>query len=157
MSDIVATLVLLRREDEILLAMKKRGFGKGYWNGPGGKVEPGESLEQAMIRECQEEIGVVPTRFHKVAEHDFVLDSATQPWHIYGHVYLCHEWQGEPHETEEMAPRWFKTTNIPYGAMWQDDIYWLPLVLSGTLLKTRFTFDAQNNLVSHRVEEVERL
>ena len=44
------SLLFLRREDEILLAMKKRGFGKGRWNGVGGKVEVGESIEQAMIR-----------------------------------------------------------------------------------------------------------
>jgi len=48
------TLLFLIKEDQILLAMKKRGFGMGRFNGVGGKIEPGETIEQAMIRECQE-------------------------------------------------------------------------------------------------------
>ncbi|MEJ0073651.1 MAG: NUDIX domain-containing protein [Candidatus Saccharibacteria bacterium] len=64
------TLLLLRRNDEVLLAMKKRGFGAGRWNGVGGKLDPGETVEQALVRECQEEIGVTPTEYHRVAEHD---------------------------------------------------------------------------------------
>ncbi len=54
------SLLFLLREDEILLVMKKRGFGSGRWNGVGGKFESGETAEQATIRECQEEIGVTP-------------------------------------------------------------------------------------------------
>lgn len=157
MKDTIATLLLLRRGDELLLAMKKRGFGTGYWNGPGGKVEPGESLERAVVRECQEEIGVTPLSYHKVAEHDFILDSTTDPWHMYGHVYMCDKWAGEPVETEEMAPRWFRLADIPYGQMWQDDPYWLPQVLAGKLLRTVFTFDAENNLLTHKVTEVGHL
>lgn len=44
------TLAFLRRESEILLGYKKRGFGKGKWNGFGGKVDPGETIEHAAIR-----------------------------------------------------------------------------------------------------------
>ena len=53
-----ATLCLLLKDDEILLAMKKRGSGVGKWNGVGGKVKIGESAKQAAIREMNEEIGV---------------------------------------------------------------------------------------------------
>ena len=52
------TLCLLVKEQEILLAMKKRGFGAGKWNGYGGKPEPGEDLASAAVRETAEEIGV---------------------------------------------------------------------------------------------------
>lgn len=56
------TLCFLMRtmagENEILLAMKKRGFGVGKWNGVGGKPQDGESIEKAAIREMQEEISV---------------------------------------------------------------------------------------------------
>ena len=54
----LSTICLLIKDDEILLAMKKRGFGAGRWNGVGGKVEPGESIEEGAIREMEEEIGV---------------------------------------------------------------------------------------------------
>ena len=43
---------------QILLAMKKRGFGEGKWNGAGGKVETGETIIQAASRELGEETGI---------------------------------------------------------------------------------------------------
>lgn len=158
MENKATTLLLLRRDDEVLLAMKKRGFGAGRWNGVGGKLNPGETIEQALVRECQEEIGVTPTEYHKIAEHDFVLDSVSQtPWHMFVHTYICSQWKGEPAETEEMAPRWFKISDIPYDDMWQDDHYWMPQAYDGKLLKTVFTFDEQDNLLSQTIQEVESL
>src|SRR6267378_3523397 len=47
-------------EKRVLLAMKKRGFGAGLWNGAGGKPEPGETIEETAVRECREEINVTP-------------------------------------------------------------------------------------------------
>lgn len=152
------SLLFLRRGDHILLAMKKRGFGSNRYNGVGGKIEPGETIEQALVRECQEEIKVTPTAFEKVAEHDFYMDSDTQsPWHLYVHTYIATAWAGEPVETEEMAPRWFSTSSIPYDAMWQDDIYWLPQVLEGKKVVGEYTFLANESLTSHTVREVASL
>lgn len=45
-------------KNQILLAMKKRGFGEGKWNGAGGKVDPGETIIQAASRELREETGI---------------------------------------------------------------------------------------------------
>src|SRR5688572_20732131 len=99
--DKTCTLLFLRRDGEILLALKKRGFGPGMWNGVGGKVDPGETVEQAMIRECQEEIEVTPTNYDKVAEFTFRMDVDTsEPWNLYIHTYIATEWEGEPVETE---------------------------------------------------------
>ena len=68
-----ATLCFLinRQKEEILLAMKKRGFGKDLWNGVGGKVKPNESLLGAAARETQEEIKVKPISYRQVAVLDF--------------------------------------------------------------------------------------
>lgn len=157
-SDIRRTLLFLQRDGELLLAMKKRGFGMGKWNGVGGKLEPGETVEQALIRETEEEIGVTPTNFWPVAELDFVQDAETDdPWHMYVYAYLCDEWQGEPSESEEMAPKWYGLDAIPYGEMWQDDEYWLPQVLAGQNVIGRFTFDHEDKLLTHAVKPVERL
>jgi 8-oxo-dGTP pyrophosphatase MutT (NUDIX family) len=148
------TLLFLVQGDEILLAMKKRGFGEGRWNGCGGKVEPSETIEQAMIRETQEEIGVTPIIYEKMAIHDFIMEDHED---FEAHTYVCTEWEGGPVETEEMAPQWFAKNAVPFDQMWQDDIVWLPAVLRGKKLKTRFTFDAQNNMTSAQLTFVTSL
>jgi mutator protein MutT len=155
MTEKTCTLLFLMRGDEILLAMKKRGFGANRYNGVGGKIDPGETVEEALIRECQEEIEVTPLHFWKVAEHDFVQNTGKNPWRMYVHAYLCDEWKGEPVETEEMAPEWFNLKDIPYDNMWQDDVFWIPQVLAGKKLVGKFTFDEQDNMLTHSTKEVE--
>ncbi|HEY4161171.1 MAG TPA: 8-oxo-dGTP diphosphatase [Candidatus Saccharimonadales bacterium] len=132
------TLLFLHREGEILLAMKKRGFGIGKWNGAGGKVEPGETYERAAIRECEEEVGVTPRKLQKTGElHFFDLPDVEH----YCHIYTATEWDGDPHETEEMRPQWFKLTDIPYDQMWPDDKDWLPLLLAGKRFKGKVVIE----------------
>lgn len=158
MSNKVCTLLFLRRDDEILLAMKKRGFGAGHWNGTGGKIEPGETIEEALVRETEEEIGVTPTKWEKVAEHDFLLDTNTdQPYYMFVHTFFATTWEGEPTESEEMAPKWFKITDIPYDSMWPDDPFWIPQVLEGKKVVGEYTFGENNVLLSHDVKAVENL
>jgi len=151
----ICTLLLLRRDDQILLAMKKRGFGADRYNGVGGKIDPGETIEQALIRECQEEIEVTPTKFDKVALHDFVFPDDTPDMQV--HAYVCTEWEGEPAETEEMAPEWFNVADIPYERMWQDDIVWLPLVLKGKKIICRFVFDENDTMLGGEFKFVDKL
>ncbi len=155
MSEKVASLVLLRAEQGVWLAMKKRGMGAGRWNGYGGKVEPGETIEAAMIRECTEESGVRPVRYHKVAELDFTLNAGTaQAWHMFVHTFICNEWEGEPVETEEMAPQRFTEDTIPYEEMWDGDDKWMPLVLAGHLIRAALEFDENDKLLNHTITEV---
>ncbi|HTE58399.1 MAG TPA: 8-oxo-dGTP diphosphatase [Verrucomicrobiae bacterium] len=148
------TLVFLIRDHQVLLAMKKRGFGAGRWNGAGGKLEPNESTTEALVRECQEEIGVTPTSYEKVADLTFDAYMNDQRTDLHVHAFLCHEWTGQPTESEEMRPQWFKTTDIPYGDMWQDDKHWLPQVLNGKKVVGTFAFDKQDVMLSHKVQEV---
>lgn len=157
MTEKVCTLLFLIKENHILLAMKKRGFGAGRYNGIGGKIEPHETIEEALVRECQEEIEVTPRRYWKVGEHDFIQDTNTNPWRVFVHVYLCDKWEGKPIETEEMAPEWFLLNEIPYANMWQDDEHWLPQVLAGDKIWGQFSFDEHDNMLTQNVEIVDTL
>jgi|SRR5579884_278242 len=153
------TLCLLIKTDQVLLAMKKRGFGEGWWNGAGGKVEGDETLEKAAIRETQEEIGVTPTKLKKVAVIDFYFQETdrSKDWNQTMHGYLVTEWQGKPSESEEMRPECFDKNNLPLENMWPADKFWIPLVLDGKLIKGRVNFDPDKKLIDYNFEEMEKL
>jgi 8-oxo-dGTP pyrophosphatase MutT (NUDIX family) len=150
--DLAASLLFLLREGEILLAMKKRGFGAGRWNGVGGKPEPNEGIEQTAIRECQEEVGVIPNSLQHVASLTFVLHESSAVTKLYVEAFVSQNWEGEPVETDEMAPKWFKLGDIPYKDMWADDIFWLPEVLKGNFVTATFHFDENDKVLKHQLE-----
>ncbi len=150
-------LFLIKKENnkvaEICLAMKKRGFGMGRWNGAGGKCHMGESVENATKRETLEEIGVNVLEMNKVAEIAFIFENKPD-WNQLVHVYLCEQWTGEATESEEMKPRWFKVDEIPFKDMWPDDPFWLPQVIDGKKIKARFTFGEEDSILEQAVEVV---
>jgi len=155
-----ATLCLLQRfnpDQEVLLAMKKRGFGVGKWNGVGGKVQENETIEEAAVREAEEEIGVKITEFEKVAEFTFLFPTKLEwPGQVV-HVYLVSKWEGEPAESEEMAPKWFKLEEFPYSQMWADDEIWMPHVFAGKKVKGKFEFDGDTIIGEPQLEILEDL
>lgn len=149
-----ATLFLLVKDGatrEVLLGMKKRGFGAGRFNGFGGKVEPGETVAAAAIRELQEESGIVvaPEHAKKVAELAFTFPHVPKEknWDQVVHVFVANQWQGEPKESDEMTPQWFSEGQIPYPKMWVDDQHWLPLVLQGKFVTGSFAFGKEDNTI----------
>lgn len=148
------TLLFLQREGQVLLAMKKRGFGVNKWNGVGGKLDEGETREQAAVRECQEEIGVTPKNLRLAGEIDFTdLPDVNH----YCHVYTTTEWEGKPAETEEMRPKWFDLDKIPYQSMWPDDKLWLPTLLAGKTFKAVIIINPDDTVRKCEVTEVESL
>ncbi len=144
------------RVSEVCLAMKKRGFGVGRWNGTGGKLLEGESIEQAVIRETGEEIGVVPRVMEKAALLSFSFPEKPE-WNQLTHVFVCTEWEGDPSESEEMRPEWFIPEQLPFESMWPDDPLWLPLVLDGKMVKGTFSFSNDGAVLEHDVGEVATL
>jgi 8-oxo-dGTP pyrophosphatase MutT (NUDIX family) len=136
------TLCLLLDNDRVLLAMKKRGFGVGKWNGFGGKVKPDETIEGAALRELEEEAGVRARSEHleKVGYIRFHSDYTDDlKWEV--HIFALRNWKGEPRESEEMRPQWFSHDEIPFDAMWPDDKHWLPPVLAGKKIEAEFHFN----------------
>lgn len=151
-----STLCFLIRDDEILLAMKKRGFGVGRWNGVGGKPDGTETILETAIREAQEEISVIPKDMEVVGILDFYF--ANNPdWNQQVFAYFSKTWEGEPMETEEMKPQWYKKDSLPFDSMWPDDDYWLKPVLNGSKVKAEFLFGENDSILDHNVIEVETL
>lgn len=156
-----STLVLLIKKEgedisQICLAMKKRGFGVNRWNGVGGKLEGDETIEHGAERETEEEISVDILELKKVAENDFFFPHKPE-WDQRVHIFFCEKWIGEPKESEEMKPQWFDIKDIPFDSMWPDDIFWLPEVLKGNLLKGKFVFGEGDIIKEKEIKLVSEL
>ena len=137
------TLSYLLRDDGICLALKKRGFGEGNWNGFGGKLHDGETITEGAVREIEEEccVGVKESDLEKVAVVEFIFEDGA---YLEVHTFFTRIWNGEPEETDEMKPQWFSYDQIPYDHMWKDDEHWLPRALAGEKLRGKVWFDHTN-------------
>ena len=116
--------------------------GKGFLNGYGGKVEEGESSRQAAIRELHEECGIVTKSkdLDKRARIDFYIGSESQLGFSCD-IYLVTDWEGEPHDTEEMGPaEWFDVKKLPLERMLVGDQKWFPQVFEGKFFKAKLVY-----------------
>jgi len=143
-----ATLTFVIRGQRILLIRKKRGLGAGKINGPGGRLDPGESPRQAAVREVEEEVCVTPTGIRPHGELSFQF---VDGYSIHVYVFSAAGFDGELRETDEAIPLWFDLDRIPYPEMWSDDPIWLPLVLRGQAFAGRFIFDG-DDMLDHQLE-----
>ena len=142
-----ATLVFVFRDDEILLINKKTGLGKGKVNGPGGKVEPGETTEAAAVRECHEELDIRVSKLEYCGEHRFQF---VDGYSIHVWVYRTRDFEGVPTESREASPLWTRIDQIPFEKMWEDDKYWLPMVIRGERFQARWIFDG-DRMADHEI------
>ena len=134
----LATLCFPVVGSEVLLIYKKRGIGAGLYNGPGGKVESGETPKECAVRETREEVRAVPRDVRKLGELDFRFGD--DPF-TYVYVFRADALEGTPEETPEARPEWVSPDEIPYDEMWEDDRYWLPHLLDGEPFRGWFQFD----------------
>jgi len=133
-----ATLLFVVSGDQVLLIRKKRGLGAGKINGPGGRLEPGETPLDAALRETTEEVCIEARAVEARGELCFQFIDGHS---IHGYVFVAREYSGVPSETAEATPLWFRLDEIPFDQMWADDVLWLPGVLSGRTVDARFVFD----------------
>lgn len=138
------TICFLHNDEKVLLAMKKRGFGEGWWNGYGGKLVEGETPEEAAIRELEEESGI---RAKKIEKRGFLVFKGEDESDFHTHIYSVLEYEGKETETEEMRPRWFNHAEIPFDSMWPDDPHWLPLFLANK------KFEGWFRIIDKKVED----
>lgn len=99
----VVAAVLVRPGGEVMLASRPPGkVYAGYWEFPGGKVEPGETLEAALARELAEELGIVVVRAGRWITRVFAYEHAT----VRLNFFRVFEWRGEPHAREGQTLSW---------------------------------------------------
>ena len=140
-----ATLLFVLRDGQILLIHKKTGLGAGKINGPGGRIDPGETAFQGAIREVQEELCVTPTDVRKAGELSFQF---TDGYSLHGSVFTARGFAGELCETREATPIWTPLERIPYDRMWADDALWLPMLIEGRGFRGFFIFEGDAMLDS---------
>ncbi|MDI6850814.1 MAG: 8-oxo-dGTP diphosphatase [bacterium] len=151
MRPIKATLLYIVKDGRVLLVYKKRGHGEGKWNGIGGKIANGETPLEGIIREAKEEVGI--------EVRDVRLNGIIYFYNVYGKdwwvcVFKSSEFEGNVSESEEVFPKWFEFSEIPYDDMWEDDKEWLPHLLRGGYFIGNYYFEGDKlvkselNLVS---------
>ncbi|MEV7135326.1 8-oxo-dGTP diphosphatase [Arthrobacter sp. NPDC093128] len=152
MTSVPVTLCFLLRDAEagleVLLGLKKTGFGTGKIVGLGGHVEAGESDAEAVCREVLEEAGVMVREedLRHAGVVEFVFPSRPE-WNMRTRLFTTRRWEGEPTESAEIAPEWFRAAALPADRMWQDADHWLPVVLSGTEIDIVIVLNDDNETV----------
>ena len=149
----ILTLCVIHKNDQVLLGFKKKGFGAGRWNGFGGKVEDGETIEEAARREVFEEAGVVVKDIGKVGTMEFSFKDKPEVLEV--HLFRASDFDGEPVEGEEMRPKWFHVDELPFDKMWPDDKYWYPLFLENKKFDGKFFFKDLDSLIEYKLVPLE--
>jgi 8-oxo-dGTP diphosphatase/2-hydroxy-dATP diphosphatase len=151
----ILTLCIVHQYPRVLLGMKKRGFGAGRWNGFGGKLASGESIEDAAKREVREEAGIEIISLEKRGVIEFEFQGNPETLEV--HVFHSDTFRGTPSESEEMRPEWFHIDEIPFETMWPDDRYWIPLFLKGKKFSGRFLFGPEDAVLEYNLREIDNI
>ncbi len=124
---LVSAVALVDPDGRVLLARRPEGKAMaGLWEFPGGKVEPGETPEAALIRELREELGIdteesclAPLTFASHAYADF---------HLLMPLYVCRKWQGVPRPREGQTLEWARPNRLRDYPMPEADIPLIPML-----------------------------
>ncbi|KAA0912376.1 8-oxo-dGTP diphosphatase MutT [Aquicoccus porphyridii] len=124
---LVAAVALVDIDGRVLLAQRPEGKSMaGLWEFPGGKVEPGETPEHALIRELQEELGIdtwdsclAPLTFASHSYDDF---------HLLMPLFVCRKWEGIPHAREGQTLKWVRANDLRSYPMPPADIPLIPIL-----------------------------
>lgn len=111
----VVAIALQRSDGRILMQQRPEGKAHaGLWEFPGGKVELGESPEQALVREIAEELAIT-VRIEDLDSFTFASGGArpgSDSRSILLLLYRCHQWQGEPQNLDAAAIDWFELNDL---------------------------------------------
>jgi len=134
----VGVLCYIRDRGRVLLQLKAESrFGGGLWNGPGGKILDGESLEEATVREVREETGLTVRNLVEHGALTFYFGAAVEPDYTV-HIFSTERFEGELTPSDEGDLEWHRDDALPYDRMWPDDRIWVPHLLAGRRFEGTF-------------------
>jgi 8-oxo-dGTP diphosphatase len=141
-----ATLCHVISGRRLLLKKATRGISVGKWNGPGGKIESGETPGTSVVREVEEETGldIKDPLYHGVME--FYMKGGYE-LSIRVHLFSARRFTGSPRSTDEGEVRWFAVDRLPSAKMWDDDAYWINAMLLGMRFDAKFYYDEEDSKV----------
>lgn len=124
---LVSAVALIDIDGRVLLAQRPQGKSMaGLWEFPGGKVEPGETPEVALIRELEEELGI-NTWSSCLAPLTFASHSYKE-FHLLMPLFACRKWEGTPISRENQQLKWVKAQNLKDYPMPAADIPLIPVL-----------------------------
>jgi 8-oxo-dGTP diphosphatase len=124
---LVSAVALIDRDGRVLLAQRPDGKSMaGLWEFPGGKVEPGETPEAALIRELREELGIETWR-SCLAPLTFASHSYPD-FHLLMPLFACRKWEGAPQSKEGQALKWVRAKDLRDYPMPPADIPLIPIL-----------------------------
>lgn len=122
---LVAAVALIDDDNRVLIAQRPQGKSMaGLWEFPGGKVEPGETPEDALIREIREELGIELCRTC-LAPFNFA-SHAYDEFHLLMPLYICRTWEGELQPREGQRLEWVRALHLSRYPMPPADLPLIP-------------------------------
>ena len=124
---LVAACALIDPDGRVLIAQRPPGkVMAGLWEFPGGKIEPGERPEEALIRELREELGVT---VQEACLAPFTFASHAYPeFQLLMPLYVCRRWEGTPSANEHTAIKWVRPKDLPSWPMPPADLPLIPML-----------------------------
>ena len=124
---LVSAVALIDRDGRVLLAQRPEGKSMaGLWEFPGGKIETGETPEVALIRELEEELGII-TWQSCLAPLTFASHSYDE-FHLLMPLFACRKWEGTPQSREEQKLAWVRKQNLRDYEMPAADVPLIPIL-----------------------------